>query len=191
MSAVPALVQTDWFLKLKNEEPIAAALCEMLASEMDAFMRAVPGASPTKQNLVDALAAFSKSIREIVSWLAATSEQSPEASTDNSESKAAWMKWCLDSGGSTVQAVEVGKAFDETLKGKPGRHPAPSRGLAIRYIEQKLKTPALNLPTFTRGNCPCGKERHDGSCAEVIRQQVIALKRVFAKHGLTWPLSGV
>jgi hypothetical protein len=191
MPGIPLALQTEWFFRLQEEEPITAALCQLLAVQVEALKDALSGAPPVTQHHTDALDNVVKSIREIAGWIGAGSEHHLGPTGEREKSKSEWMKWCLDSGGSTLQAVKVGELFDKSRKGKPGRHPAPSRGLAIRYTQQKLKTPALNLPTFTKQNCPCKKEKHDLSCEEVIRQQVLALKKTFAKHGVTWPVAGV
>jgi hypothetical protein len=191
MPEIPSVLQTEWFFRLQKEEPITAALCQLLAVQVETLRDALSGAPPVTQHHTDALGNAVKSIREIVGWIGTGSEHRPEPTGDREKSKSEWMKWCLDSGGSTAQAVQVSKLFDKSRKGKPGRHPAPSRELAIRYIQQKLKTPALSLPTFTKQNCPCKGDKHDLPCEEVIRQQVLALKKIFAKHDLTWPLAGV
>ncbi|HEY6351146.1 MAG TPA: hypothetical protein VI636_17215 [Candidatus Angelobacter sp.] len=189
MSDIPSVLQAEWFFSLQKEEPITAALCQLLALQVGALKDAFSGAPPVTQHHTDALGKVVKSIREIVSWLGpAPAQEHPKSATEREKEKSEWMKQCLDWGGSTLQAVQVGEAFDRSLKGRPGRHPAVSRRLAVQYIEQKLKTPALNLPTFTKQNCPCRKEKHDLPCEERIRQQIIALKRIFARHGLTWPL---
>jgi hypothetical protein len=189
MPDIPSVLQAQWFLTLQKEEPITAALCQLLVLQMEALTGALSGAPPVTQHHTDAMGKVVKSIREIVSWLGPMSEHRSEFDTER-EKKSEWIRWCLDSGGSTLQAVHIGEVFDKSLKGKPGRPPAPTRRLAIQYVEQKLKTPSLNLPTFANANCTCGKETHGDSCKEVIRLQVIALKKVFAKHGLSWPLPG-
>jgi hypothetical protein len=72
-------------------------------------------------------------------------------------------------------------------RASPGR-PIERRDLAIRALELKSVDQPPTWTEIARKLCPCGKTRHDRTCADNIRRNVNRLKLVLQKHSI--PIAG-
>lgn len=187
----PNSVLSDWlksepFLKMQRETPTHAALVAALFQRCEDFQGLLQGATrPFSDDWIRKVGALSEETTEIISWLGPRVEPSEQ---DVAKAKEDALQWTLASGATSAQAlttVGIVGTMGKRGRGAPISH--KSRQLAVRYVDEKIRRPSLNLPMFTRLNCSCG-ERHTLKCQERIRQQVIALQELFQKLRINWPL---
>lgn len=188
----PNSVLSDWlksepFLKMQRDTPMHAALVAALFQRCENLQGLLQGVTrPFSDDWIRKLGALSEEMTEIVTWLGPRVEPSEQ---DIAKAKEDALQWTLASGATPAQAlstVGIVETMRKRKRGAPISH--GSRQLAVRYVDGKIRRPSLNLPMFTRRNCPCGERLHTLKCQERIRQQFIALQDLFQKLRINWPL---
>ena len=64
--------------------------------------------------------------------------------------------------------------------------PVTMRLIAVRALQIKIDK-GSGLSRITREVCPCGKPRHDEKCKQVVKQSMMALKKLLARCGVQLP----
>jgi hypothetical protein len=78
---------------------------------------------------------------------------------------------------------DAAKSAAPARKGAPGA-PMKRRFLAAQALELKKLKPTRSWTKIAIQCCNCGKSKHTDGCAQVIRQEVMALERVLRKYGI-------
>lgn len=72
------------------------------------------------------------------------------------------------------QQLNLVRLFSQGKRGAPVKR----RSAAVRALEIKLQSPKAGWPEITDKCCNCGQSEHTHRCQQVLRQEVIQLRRV-------------
>lgn len=172
------LQRLPWYQKLSGEQPIKAQLLLAHAERARRFievglLRQPPDGEEMKR--------LSQEMLELGSWQYGRRRPMPEdeiqrllAALVRAESKAGTPVGKIASDARQVENIARNK-----LRGRP----VARRPLAVRALEMKTANPKLSWTGLAMKLCPCGR-KHDFSCREAIRQEVMALKKVLRRYGI-------
>jgi len=150
----------------------------------------------TAQVFRDELAKDKKGQRAIDAFVDAIQQYVDEDEDDRSVSElmdwAYLESWLLTFEQATKLALKA-KTLDEchgilkraSARGQKGR-PSTKRVPAIKALVYQ-KELGWTWPKLRDRFCPCGKAKHDSSCQDSLRAEVVMLKRLLKKYGVSFP----
>jgi hypothetical protein len=83
------------------------------------------------------------------------------------------------------------KSVMKRLEHKPRGRPVTKRQIAIKALEKQMLEPERrwSYRQLAQKFCKCGKDKHDSSCAQALRQSMLQLRKILAKYAPHLPVN--
>jgi len=178
------LASQEWFREFRSQRPVAAALLESILEPVASLLSRAESRSLTLLELNEELS-FIVERAELSSWLIGVKRPPMEESIHQFVDS--WTRYLQSLGFSGRQLIEHSATGERVARQKRrGRRP-DRKLLAVEAYELKASRPDLTWDDVAENLCDCKKGRHDESCREAIRQDVLRLQKALKKHCVEVP----
>ena len=184
MDSALDLASQEWFKEFRSQRPVAALLLESILQSLTGVLTKAETGTLTLPELKEDLD-FVLERTKLSSWLigikAPRSEENIQHFVDS------WAKYLQSLGFSGCELIEQSNNAERIARKKTRGRPPDRKLLAVEAYELKASQPELTWDDVAENLCDCRKGKHDGTCREAIRQDVIRLQKALKKCGVALP----